>query len=163
VAKASAQQCQGLLDADPSAALAAAEIYRSVGIPLFRAIALEDAAVLHAERSELDRARTAYLNAIDIYRHLGATWDMMRADARLRPHKIRRGARGSRCRASVGWDALTQTEQKIAHLIAAGRSNPDIANHMLVSRYTVESHVSHILKKLSARSRVEIARAAAQR
>jgi DNA-binding CsgD family transcriptional regulator len=159
-AKAGAQHCHGLLESDPSAVLAAAGIYETAGGPLFRAMALEDAAVLYAERGELDSARAIHLEAFTVYRDLDAAWDMMRSDARLRAHKIRRGTRGARCRGAVGWDALTETEQKIAQLIAVGRSNPDIAHHMLVSRNTVESHVSHILRKLNARSRVEIARAA---
>ena len=44
---------------------------------------------------------------------------------------------------------------------AGGQSNPDIASQMFLSRYTVKSHVSHILIKLNARSRFEIARAVA--
>ena len=46
----------------------------------------------------------------------------------------------------------------IAELVAKGRSNPDIAAELLLSRRTVQSHVSHILAKLNAKSRVEIAR-----
>jgi DNA-binding NarL/FixJ family response regulator len=40
--------------------------------------------------------------------------------------------------------------------VAAGRSNPDIAAQLLISRRTVESHVSHILGKLEVGSRWEI-------
>jgi hypothetical protein len=38
-----------------------------------------------------------------------------------------------------------------------GRSNPDIAAELFLSRNTVQTHVSHILAKLGAQSRVEIA------
>ena len=41
--------------------------------------------------------------------------------------------------------------------VAQGRSNPDVAGRLLLSRRTVETHVSHILAKLQARSRREIA------
>jgi DNA-binding CsgD family transcriptional regulator len=71
--------------------------------------------------------------------------------------------RGARQRPKVGWEALTPTEEKIALLVAAGQSNPDIANQLFLSRRTVDSHVSHILAKLSAKSRVEIALAAEHR
>jgi DNA-binding NarL/FixJ family response regulator len=37
-------------------------------------------------------------------------------------------------------------------------SNPDIATELLLSPRTVQSHVSNILGKLKAHSRVEIAR-----
>jgi DNA-binding NarL/FixJ family response regulator len=46
----------------------------------------------------------------------------------------------------------------IAHLIASGAPNPDIATRLFLSRRTVETHVSHILAKLDANSRVDIAR-----
>lgn len=64
-----------------------------------------------------------------------------------------------RHRPATGWDALTPTEQKIARLVAKGLSNPDIASQLFLSRNTVQTHISHILTKFSARSRVEIARA----
>jgi DNA-binding CsgD family transcriptional regulator len=57
-----------------------------------------------------------------------------------------------------GWQALSPTEAKIAALVADGRSNPDIAAELLLSRSTVQTHVSHILGKLGARSRAEIVR-----
>jgi DNA-binding CsgD family transcriptional regulator len=53
---------------------------------------------------------------------------------------------------------LTPTELKVAHLVADSQSNPDIAGRLFLSGRTVEVHVSHILTKLDARSRVEIAR-----
>jgi DNA-binding CsgD family transcriptional regulator len=161
--EAAALHCQGLLDADPFAVRAAAELFQSIGYPLFRGQALENAAVLHAERDDPRAARIVYLQAIDVYSDLGAAWDIIRADTRLRQHNIRRGTRGARRRRAVGWDSLTPTEQKIARLVADGRSNPDIAGQLFLSRHTVESHVSHILTKLNARSRVEIARTVAGR
>ena len=82
----------------------------------------------------------------------------MRADARLRPLGIRRGVRGARRRPSTGWEALTAAEVKIAELVGAGQSNPDIAAALYLSRSTVQTHVSHILAKLGAHSRMEIAR-----
>ena len=42
--------------------------------------------------------------------------------------------------------------------MAEGRSNPDIAAELLLSRRTVQTHVSHILTKLGYSSRIEIAR-----
>ncbi len=160
---AAAQHCQGLLDGDPMPVRDAAQSFHQVGYPLFSAQALENAAVLYAEKGDRDSARVAHLEAVEIYQDLDAAWDIMRADARLRQHNVRRGASGSRRRPTVGWEALTPTEQKVAHLVAAGRSNPDIASQLFLSRYTVQSHVSHILAKLNARSRLEIARAVAGR
>jgi DNA-binding CsgD family transcriptional regulator len=50
-----------------------------------------------------------------------------------------------------GWEALTPTEVKVACLVAEGRSNPDVAAELFLSRYTVQTHVSHILAKLGIR------------
>jgi DNA-binding CsgD family transcriptional regulator len=55
------------------------------------------------------------------------------------------------------WESLTPTEAKIARLIADGRSNPEIAVRLSLSRDTVRAHVSRILAKFGARSRTEIA------
>jgi DNA-binding CsgD family transcriptional regulator len=65
-----------------------------------------------------------------------------------------------RVRPVTGWVALTPTEARVASLVAEGRSNPDIAAELFLSRNTVQTHVSHILAKLEARSRTEIVRAA---
>jgi DNA-binding NarL/FixJ family response regulator len=43
--------------------------------------------------------------------------------------------------------------------VARGRSNPEVAAELFLSRNTVQTHVSHILAKLGVPSRAEIARA----
>ena len=53
-------------------------------------------------------------------------------------------------------------EQQVAELVAAGRSNPDIAAQLFISRRTVENHVSRILAKLQITSRWEVRAAAEQ-
>ncbi|MEV6229750.1 AAA family ATPase [Saccharopolyspora shandongensis] len=153
---AAAQHCRGLLDREPVAVRAAAEIYRTINQPPRHAQALEDLAVLLAERGQLTAARAEYARAAEIYTELGASWDLRRADARLRPHRLRR-TRGRRPRATTGWDSLTPTERKVARLVADGLANPDIAATLFSSRRTIEVHVSHILAKLGVRSRVEVA------
>ena len=84
------------------------------------------------------------------------------AIARLRRHGIRPRRGGRQAQAAAGWDALTPTEAKIASLIADGRSNPEIAADLFLSRNPVQTHVSHILAKLGAHSRAEIIRRAFQ-
>ena len=152
---ACARHCRGLLTADPTQLHTVADAFAEVGYPFFGAQALENAAVVHAERGDASAARTAYGRAVDTYTELGAAWGLMRADARLRPLGIRRGVRGARRRPSTGWEALTPAESKIVQLVAAGQSNPDIAAALFLSRATVQTHVSHILAKLGAHSRIE--------
>lgn len=88
--------------------------------------------------------------------HLGATWDVRRADARLRAQGVRRGPRSLHRRPATGWSALTPAERRVADLVAAGRSNPDIAAELVISRRTVQTHVSHILRKLALTTRTDI-------
>src|SRR6266545_792359 len=161
--QAAVKRCQGMLDGDPAPVLEAAAHYRAVGRLPELGQALEDAAVLLARRGEVHAARAAYTEAVERYGELGAAWDLRRADSRIRPYGIRRGARGPRRRGPrFGWEALSPTERLIAGLVARGRSNPDIASELLLSRRTVQSHISHILIKLTAHSRMEIAREAVQ-
>jgi DNA-binding CsgD family transcriptional regulator len=54
-------------------------------------------------------------------------------------------------------DALTSREQEVARLLAAGRSNREIADGLTISEGTVEVHVKHILSKLGFRSRAQVA------
>jgi DNA-binding NarL/FixJ family response regulator len=51
---------------------------------------------------------------------------------------------------------LSERERQIAELVAAGASNPEIAQALFLSRKTVERHVSNVLAKLGARNRVEL-------
>src|SRR5258708_6928473 len=155
VTTAAADHCRGLIEADPAPVLAAAGYYQSAGRLLDRAQALEDAPVPLAGRGEAQAARAAFDEAISGYEALGAQWDIRRASARLQPHGIRRGRR-ARARPAAGWQALTPTETKVAYLVAKGQSNPDIAAELWLSRNTVQTHLSHILAKLGARSRAEI-------
>jgi DNA-binding CsgD family transcriptional regulator len=163
VKTAAATRCRGLLEQSPDVLAEAADFYRTVAQPLELAYTLEDLAVLHAERGDVKAARSAFTEAIELYFGLAADWDMRRADARVRPYGVRRGRRTTRQRPSFGWESLTPTELKVAELVAQGLSNPDIAARLFLSRRTVQVHVSHILAKLSARSRSEVAHEAASR
>lgn len=159
----SARFAAGLATGDIGLLLNAAGEYAAVGRPLFEGQAREHAADLLAAAGRLDEARFQLDAAQDRYASLDAAWDAARADARLRRHGIRRGIRGQRRRPHTGWAALTETEQKIAALVAVGLSNPDIASRMFISRRTVQFHVSNILAKLGLGSRVELAALVARR
>jgi DNA-binding CsgD family transcriptional regulator len=157
---AAAAFCRALLDGDADGLLSVAADYRAYGWLPDAAAALEDAADHLARSGAEARARSALTDATAIYAGLGATWDIRRADARLRAHGIRRGPRAAHRRAATGWAALTPSEARIAGMVARGLSNPDIASELFLSRRTVQTHVSNILSKLEVRSRTDIMRTA---
>jgi DNA-binding CsgD family transcriptional regulator len=153
-----ARRARAIFDGDAAALLAVATEYRAARAPLALAQTYEEAAALLAVAGDPAGARAALSEAVRGYLSLGAGWDVRRADARLRGYGVRRGPRTVRRRPSAGWESLTPTERRVAALVAEGRSNPDIAAEMLLSRRTVQTHVSNILSKLSFGSRIEIAR-----
>jgi len=160
---AAAEVCRGLADADPARLLSSGVADRIELRPVEAAEALENAAVLLAQSGEVARAREVAEKALGVYAAVGAAWDVVRCESRIRAWGIRRGKRGVRAgRAASGWGALTPMELRVAALVAEGRSNPEIAAELFLSRRTVQTHVSHILAKLGARSRVEIAAEAAK-
>jgi len=153
--EAQAGHCRGLADGDLGPLRSAAAYLAATGRPLAEAAAQEDLAELLARQGDAVSARRALATASALYTRLGASLDLRRAAARLRPFGIRPPRSPAR-RPATGWAALTPTELTVARLVAEGLSNPDIAAELFLSRNTVQTHVSHILAKLSARSRAEI-------
>jgi DNA-binding CsgD family transcriptional regulator len=142
--QANAGYCRGLLDHDGTQLLAAADRYEQASRPLLKAQALEAAAGEFIRAGDREQARAAFTRAVEVYGSLGAAADVARLQG-------------------GGWDSLTPTETRIAALLEAGLSNPEIAARLLLSRRTIATHVSHILKKLDVHSRTDIAREAALR
>ena len=54
-------------------------------------------------------------------------------------------------------DPLTERELGVLRLIAQGRSNREIAGHLVITEMTVRAHVSNILSKLHLASRTQAA------
>jgi predicted ATPase/DNA-binding CsgD family transcriptional regulator len=52
---------------------------------------------------------------------------------------------------------LTPREREIAHLVATGRTNREIAHELVIAPRTVDTHVQHILTKLNFTSRSQVA------
>jgi DNA-binding CsgD family transcriptional regulator len=101
-------------------------------------------------------ARGVLHEALDGARRCGAHALADRARTELR-------AVGGRSagRAVTGVEALTASERRVADLAAAGRSNPEIAQTLFVTRKTVETHLGAVYRKLGIRGRGHLARALA--
>ncbi len=70
---------------------------------------------------------------------------------RLRnPLRVTSGARYSN-------PTVTPREKEIAELVAAGKTNKEIAQDLVISQRTVDSRVEHILMKLGLTSRTKLA------
>jgi DNA-binding CsgD family transcriptional regulator len=66
-------------------------------------------------------------------------------------------------RPTFGWDSLSDSERRVADLVARGHSNKEIGERLYMSHRTVGSHLYHIFPKLGLRSRVELARLVIER
>jgi DNA-binding CsgD family transcriptional regulator len=65
-------------------------------------------------------------------------------------------------RPAFGWASLTDTERRIAGLVAQGLSNRQVAGQVFLSTHTVAFHLRHIFWKLDVSSRVQLARLVAE-
>ncbi|MDG9701566.1 LuxR family transcriptional regulator [Streptomyces sp. DH37] len=91
---------------------------------------------------------------VEVYRQLGARWDVARCQRLLRRHDIVTTHRRGR----LGYgDRLSPREQEVARLVVQGCANRDIAESLVLSTRTVEHHVARIMRKLNVTSRTDIA------
>jgi DNA-binding CsgD family transcriptional regulator len=61
----------------------------------------------------------------------------------------------------TGVASLTVAERRVAELAAEGRSNPEIAQVLFVTRKTVETHLGHVYRKLEIARRGQLPKALA--
>jgi DNA-binding CsgD family transcriptional regulator len=150
---ATAARCRALIAAargDLDAALAhgeaALEHHRALPVPLERARSLIVLGSIQRRTKQKAAARASLEEALASLDEMGARpWaDRARAElARI----------GGRTRSS----GLTPTEERVADLVADGRSNKEVADTLFVSVRTVEANLTRIYAKLGIRSRTELA------
>lgn len=63
--------------------------------------------------------------------------------------------------ARPGKVSLTRTEQKVLSHISKGYSSKEVADHLTVSKRTIDFHLANIYDKLQVRNRVQALRIAA--
>jgi DNA-binding CsgD family transcriptional regulator len=130
--------------------------------PWARASAAEDLASLAVKLPHKDAVTWLDL-ALDAYLTAGAERDAARVRHKLRRLGVRRRHWRATQRPETGWDSLTETERRVAGLVATGLTNRQVAGQMFISTHTVAFHLRQVFRKLSVRSRVELARAVMER
>ena len=121
--------------------------HEAVGDPFGRARALLALGVVRRRARQKRPAREAIEAALAGFEALGAAGWAEKARAEL-------GRIGGRTRA----EGLTPAEQRVAALVAEGRTNREVAAALFLAERTVASHLSHVYAKLGVRSRTELAR-----
>jgi DNA-binding CsgD family transcriptional regulator len=104
-----------------------------------------DAAVAELQRVAADAGR------------LGAGADRDAAGRELRRAGVRISSGARRAADTAGRNGLTERERSVAELVAAGRSNKEVAATLFLSEKTVEANLTRIYDKLGVRSRTELA------
>ena len=146
-ASAQATRCRGLIAGDEGLLEQAIVQHEAVGDAYGRARALLALGVLRRRGRQKRASREAIEAALAGFEVLGAaTWA-----EKARSELGRIGGRQHE-------DGLTAAEQRVADLVAAGRTNREVAATLFLGERTVASHLTHIYAKLGVRSRTELAR-----
>ena len=156
---AAAVHARGLIERDSATLEQAASAYSA---PLARARATEDAGLAWAAQASQSDAVARLREAYAQYEQLGNAEGMARIRSRLRAAGITLHHWKRADRPAFGWDSLTDTERRIADLVAQGLSNRQVGGQMFLSSHTVAFHLRHIFWKLGVDSRVQLARLAAE-
>ena len=153
-------RCRGLLEAqagDLGAAVAEYEAalawHVKVGIPLDHGRTLLVLGAVQRRTQRRRQARTTLEHALAIFETIGAALWAERAS----------GEHGRISGRAPTTGALTPAEERVAELVAEGKTNREVAAKLFVSDRTVEGHLSRIFGKLGIRHRTELARALAAR
>jgi DNA-binding CsgD family transcriptional regulator len=120
---------------------------------LVRARALVDLGALLRRAGRRAEALAPLRDGLDLAHRCAA--DALAKQAR--GELVLAGARPRRD-AAHGRDALTASELRVARMAADGMTNREIAQDLFVSLRTVETHLTHVYRKLSIDSRDALAR-----
>ena len=136
----------GAAGGDDAVAAAGDGVAAAGGQPFERARLLLVLGARERRSRKWGAARTALQEALDGFEALGAPLWAGRARAELARVGGRAPADG----------ALTPTEQRVAELIAAGRTYQEAADELFISPKTVQWNLSKVYKKLGIKSRAEL-------
>ena len=126
-----------------------------------RALARGGAAVPRGRRARREPGRGRPLEALAILDRIGAVPLARRVRAELRGRGARSIPRGPSTPTRRNPAGLTDRQVEVLRLLAEGLTNAEIADRLVVSVRTVDTHVAAILTKLGVSSRQEAARLSA--
>ncbi len=126
----------------------AAHLIQKVPMPLAQCQVLTAYGLTLTRLGQREKARQVLAAAVEQARTAGAGWHAHQAMAEFR----RAGGRAHRIPA----DQLSPQEKTVARLAQAGRTNREISRELFLSVNTVETHLSHIYRKLGIRRRNEL-------
>jgi ATP/maltotriose-dependent transcriptional regulator MalT len=138
----------------------AIEACRQAGDPYLVAYALLRSATADLAAGARDDAVHAIEEAMHLADALGAVPVLEEARALARRARLKLesdAAAGPDMKPGVDSFGLTPREREVLALLAAGQSNPQIAEALFISRKTASVHVSNIISKLDVSSRGEAA------
>jgi DNA-binding CsgD family transcriptional regulator len=147
-------RCRGLVAAAQGRVAEAASLlgqaaaqHQDVGDAFGQARALLALGIVRRRTRQKRAARDAIDAAIEGFERLGAATWIEKARAEL-------GSVGGRTRE----ERLTTSERRVAALVAAGRTNREVAAELFLAERTVAGHLTRVYGKLGVRSRTELAR-----
>lgn len=128
------------------------ELPRNPGLPI----------VITASRPDISMAVEAMkAGAIDFLERPLREQEIVRAvDAALEADRGRRLARAQRAAVLERFDRLTKREREVMALVTAGRLNKQVAGDLGLSEITVKVHRGSVMRKMGARTFVDLVRMA---
>ena len=141
-------------------ALASADAAQDVGAPIEGALSRTLAGRALAQAGQRDRAIAELRRAAAELDACGALRYRDEAERELGKlgHRAHRRTRPGKTD-GAGLESLTERELQVARLAVDGKTNPQIAAELFLSKKTVETHLRNIFRKLGVSSRVALARA----
>jgi len=153
-----ALQLHGLVGKDLALLERGAEILARSPRPMMRASGYEDLGVELLRRERKREGAEALDRAWEVYRSVGATGPLVDVQNAMRQAGVRRAQwLAVEPRPATGWQALTQSELKVARLIGSGCTNKAAGEELGVSVNTIGTHLRAVFAKLGVRSRVQLA------
>ena len=153
-ALANCARCRGLVAAQAGELETALDAFASaldrhaqVELPLDRGRTLLALGAAQRRLKRRREARTTLEEALAVFERIGAALWAERARAELKRISGRAAAPG----------ALTPAEERVAALVALGRTNKEVAAALFLSDRTVEGHLGRIFGKFGIRQRAEVA------